>query len=171
MSARGTITSSTRSVPKRRMRSSISRSSMENASSSPADRSAFSSVSRRVAGALGRPSFAMSPVNQLWVGSPESECLSECLLLIALSLAAMAFDGGVGIGHPERRQDLGLEPFHGLGLDLRVVVEPQEVQEAMNDEMLKVVKRGNALLRRLPLQGLHRQHDIAEVAGICRARG
>ena len=65
MSARGTMTSTTRSAPKRRMRSSISRSSAEKARPSPAPLSASSSIARKV-GAPGSPSRARSAASQPW---------------------------------------------------------------------------------------------------------
>ena len=68
MSARGTITSTTRNAPKRRMRSSISRSSVEKARPSPAPLSASSSMARSV-GAPGRPSLARRAASQLCDGS------------------------------------------------------------------------------------------------------
>ena len=69
MSARGTMTSTTRRAPKRRMRSSISRSSTEKAWPSPAPLSASSSVARSV-GAPGRPSRARRAASQLCGCSP-----------------------------------------------------------------------------------------------------
>src|SRR5262245_51055661 len=155
MSARGTITSSTWSVPKRRMRSSISRSSAEKASASPALLSAFSSVARSV-GAPGRPSFARSPVNQLWVGSPDSDCF-------VLITSSPAIGGSIRIGDPQRRQDLDLEPFHDLGLRRRLVVEAQEMQEAVNDKVLQMMHGRDVLLAGLVADGLDREHDIAEM--------
>jgi hypothetical protein len=75
----------------------------------------------------------------------------------------------VGIGDPQRRQDLDLELFHRLGLSVGLVIESQQMQEAVNDEMLEMVHGRDALLGGLRADCLDGQHDIAKLARLGRA--
>src|SRR5262245_19227620 len=178
MSARGTMTSWTRKAPKRRMRRSISRSSVEKACPSPAAFSSASSVARSV-GAPGMPSRARSAESQPCAGSPATWAAGwtpSDLALGDLPLMAWARPGngktlmlagrarGVGILEAERRQNLRLQLFHLDGLCLRFVVIADEVQKTVQDKMLNVVDGLEAALRGLPGNRLGRQHHITQVA-------
>ena len=44
------------------------------------------------------------------------------------------------------------------------MIEAQQMQQAVHDEMLKMVRRRDAALRGLARNGLGRQHDVAQIA-------
>src|SRR5262245_33753102 len=178
MSARGTMTSCTRKAPKRKMRSSISRSSVEKACPSPAAFSSASRVARRV-GAPGMPSRARSAESQPWPGSPvswvagvtPSDLAVGDLPLMAwvrpgndktLMLARRA--GGVGVLEAERRQNLRFQPLHLDGLRLGFVVIADEVQKTVQDKMLNMMGRLKAAFGGLHADRLGGQHDVAQIA-------
>ena len=125
ISARGTIMSSTRKPPKRRMRSSISRSSSEKAAAvAGIPLRASSSISRRV-GAPAGPSRARSRASCAAARQPaprglgilsagvvhRSACSWHCMT-IAREWRCSDDAGSVGIGDAERCQNLDLEALH-----------------------------------------------------------
>src|SRR5204863_5370572 len=191
MSARGTITSTTRSAPKRRMRSSISRSSAEKVRPSPAaPLSASSSIARSV-GAPGRPSLARRAASQLCEGSGAVSAAPAgapsglsfiCLTLLTLMAVrentwsnntslSWHRGGGVGIGDADRRKDIDLQELHRLSFAVRVVIVAQEMQQAVNDEMLDMLLALDPALVRLQLHRLGCQHHVAQVGAFLGRSG
>ena len=169
MSARGTMTSTTRNAPKRRMRSSISRSSAEKARSSPAPLRASSSIARSV-GAPGRPSLARRAASQLCEGSGAGSAAPAgvpsalsfigltLLMLMAgqvetLSSCTRIFHGDAeaacGSANADRRQDVGFQALHLVGRRVGLMVVAQQMQEAVDDEMLEMVPGLDPALARL----------------------
>src|SRR5262245_40129419 len=180
MSARGTITSTTRSAPKRKMRNSISRSSAEKARPSPAPLSASSSIERKV-GAPGKPRRARNAASQLWGSSAAVDAPSD---LSVIDLTLMAGNqstplsrgrsgrgrSGIGVGNADGGQDLGLQALHLLSRGLGLMVVSEQVQQAVNHEVLEMMPGVDAAVCGLVADGLGRQHDIAQVGAIARGR-
>src|SRR5262249_4091402 len=176
MSARGTMTSSTRKAPKRRMRSNISRSSAEKAWPSPAPFSSASSVARKV-GAPGRPSRARSVDSQpcpcSLAAAAAAAWLSDFsgvgLTLMARSMPARRLGlhrqlKGVRIFASKARQTFGFQPLYFGGIRVGDVVIAKQVQEPMYDQVLHMLDRLKLALGGFPRHGFRGQHDVAEVA-------
>src|SRR5262249_8017401 len=165
MSARGTMTSSTRKAPKRRMRSNISRSSAEKAWPSPAPLSSASSVARNV-GAPGRPSRARSVDSQPCPCSPPAAAAAAWLSdFSGVDLTLMAWRiparrlrlhrqlKGVGIFQSKAREIFRFQPLHFGGSRVADVVVADEMQEAVHDQMLDMLDRLKPALGGFPGHG------------------
>ena len=71
---------------------------------------------------------------------------------------------GVGIGNPDRRQNFGLERFHRHCFPLVFVIEADEMQDAVHDEMLQMMRRGQPEFVGLADNGFSREYDVTEEA-------
>ena len=70
----------------------------------------------------------------------------------------------MGIGNADRRKNRGFECLHGLRLGVVRVVAAEQVQQPVHDEMLQMGLQGDAARAGLPMEGLRRQQNVAEVA-------
>ncbi len=82
--------------------------------------------------------------------------------------------GRVGVGDAEPPQNFGLDSFHVFGFCVLDVIEAQEMQEAVDDEMLEMMARRDGHVGGLARDRLAGEDDVAEVAlgvRIARADG
>ena len=148
MSARGTITSSTRRRWRSRMFLSSARSSGENrrvlaglredVGEVVADR-----IGERTCSSWSRRSYqdsrAPSPIGRAGRAGLGTSVVGH------RSGRRRSSGGAVGVGDPDPRQRPGLERLHDLGLRTRLVIIADQVQHAVHDEMERVVSQGLAL--------------------------
>ena len=77
----------------------------------------------------------------------------------------------IGIGNAEPGEHAPLERFHALSpRPSLLVIEAEEMQNAVRDEMGEMIGEGLALLRRLARHRLVGEHDIAQEHGPAVAR-
>src|SRR5690606_20185223 len=85
---------------------------------------------------------------------------------IALCFLPIARCVPIWVRNPANRKRLRFERFHGIGiLGRQFVVVACEVEQAVDNQVDRVVGQRNALLRGLAGAGLVRQRDVAEQLG------
>src|SRR5215210_4844070 len=166
MSTRGTITSSTRMRWKPSTFFSIARSCGEKFSS-PISASASSRSSR-----IESRDFRPTRVSRRSYQRARAPSLSEVSPTRAMELRSSFMAErisrrsgrhlAIGIGDPKSRQGFDLERLHDLRLGFGLMIVAEEVQDAMDNKVRRVVRQGLALAFRLARHRFEGERDIAE---------
>ena len=174
MSARGTITSATRTSCRPRTFLRIARSCGVKSALAPASSSASSMSSRTEAGP--RPNRPRSRSNKPGMrfasadrARPARRRRARSFWRFAHALGSAECVGAVGVGDAEPRQNARLHRLHRFGVGVVLVVEADQMQEAVDDEMAIMVGERLALLLRLALHRLEGEDDVAEQARLRQA--
>src|SRR5215210_7745893 len=165
ISTRGTITSSTRMRWKPSTFFSIARSCGEKFSS-PISASASSRSSR-----IESRDFRPTRVSRRSYQRARAPSLSEISPTRAMELRSsfmaekLRRSGrhlAIGVRDPKPRQGVDLERLHDLRLGFGLVIVAEEVQDAVDNKVRRVVRQGLALAFRLARHSSEGERDIAE---------
>src|SRR5262245_14672477 len=128
-------------------------------------------MARRV-GAPGRPSLARSAASQLCGCSrgPSPPSLMGLILLTLMAHSRLEHPGAVsgrgravGVGNPDACQDRRLQALHLLGSGTGFMVVAKQVEQAVHDEMLEMMRRLDRLLLGFAQDGLCREDDVPQI--------